>query len=103
MGYPRSHLVIPGIPGTYHCVARCMRRAFLCGDDAVTGRCFDHRKAWLESRLIELAGIFSISVLAYAVMSNHVHVVVHCESMLDKAREMGQRWLMVRRVDRCLT
>lgn len=85
MGYPRSHLVVPGEAGTYHCVARCVRRAFLCGEDALTGRCFDHRKAWLEQRLLTLAETFSLSVLAYAVMSNHLHVVVH----VDPARTAG--------------
>ena len=79
MGYPRSQLVVPGTPGTFHCVARCVRRAFLCGDDALSGRSFDHRKDWIEARVIELAGIFSVSVLAYAVMSNHVHVVLHVD------------------------
>jgi REP element-mobilizing transposase RayT len=79
MGYPRSQLVSPGTPGTFHCVSRCVRRAFLCGDDAATGRCFDHRKAWVEARLLELAEVFSISVLAYAVMSNHLHVVLRVD------------------------
>ena len=107
MGYPRSHLVAPGTPGTYHCVARCVRRAFLCGEDAVSGRCFNHRKAWLESRLIELAGIFSISVLAYAVMSNHVHAVLHCDPMLSSSwtdDEVAKRWVQLFpvRVNACI-
>ncbi len=98
MGYPRSSLVVPHTAGTYHCVTRCVRRAFLCGDDPVSGRCFDHRKAWLESRLIELAGIFSISVLAYAVMSNHVHAVLHrnpalCAGWSDE--EVATRWVQL--------
>jgi hypothetical protein len=54
-------------------------RAFICGDDAATGRCFDHRKAWVEARLLELAEVFSISVLAYAVMSNHLQVVLRVD------------------------
>jgi len=79
MGYPRQLLVVPDVAGTFHCVSRCVRRAFLFGDDALTGRNFDHRKQWLEDRLIELADVFSISVLAYAVMSNHLHVVMHAD------------------------
>jgi hypothetical protein len=96
MGYPRSHLVSTSVAGTYHCVSRCVRRAFLCGEDAVSGRCFDHRKAWLEARLIELAGVFSISVLAYAVMSNHVHAVLHCDPALSAGwsdDEVAARWV----------
>lgn len=96
MGYPRSQLVVPGTAGTYHCVARCVRRAFLCGEDALTGRNFDHRKGWVEARLLELAGIFSLSVLAYAVMSNHVHVVLavdpaHAAGWSDD--EVAERWV----------
>jgi len=79
MGYPRQLLVVPDVAGTFHCVSRCVRRAFLCGDDAYSGRNFDHRKQWLEDRLIELADVFSISVLAYSVMSNHLHVVMHVD------------------------
>ena len=76
MGYPRSQLVVPRTAATDHCVARYVRRAFLCDEDALTGRCFDHRKKWIEARLFELAGIFSLLVLAYAVMSDHVHAVL---------------------------
>lgn len=96
MGYPRSQLVVPGAAGSYHCVSRCVRRAFLCGQDPLTGRSFEHRKDWIEARLLELAEVFSISVLAYAVMSNHVHAVLR----LDPSRlaawsdaEVAARWV----------
>lgn len=79
MGYARSLLIDTTQPGTYHCVSRCVRRAYLCGRDAVSGRNFDHRKQWIEDRLLMLAEIFAASVLSYAVMSNHVHVVLRME------------------------
>ena len=34
--YARSHIVPPDEVGVYHCMARCVRRAFLCGVDPLT-------------------------------------------------------------------
>lgn len=96
MTYPRAQLVPPGEPGFYHCISRCVRRAFLCGDDALTGRNFDHRKDWIRDRILVLADCFAVSVYAYAVMSNHFHIVVHVDPGASRewsAREVARRWL----------
>jgi hypothetical protein len=44
MTYARLILMPPGSPGTFHCVLRCVRRAFLCDEDRLTGRSFEHRR-----------------------------------------------------------
>jgi len=96
MTYPRSHLVSDDEPGFYHVVSRCVRRAFLCGKDRFTGRCFEHRRQWIEDRILALAECFSVSVYSYAVMSNHFHVVLHIdpnEVSTWSDEEVAHRWL----------
>jgi REP element-mobilizing transposase RayT len=96
MGYPRCVYVPPGAPGVYHCVSRCVRRAFLCGKDPLTGRSFEHRKRWVEERILELADIFAVAVHAYAVMSNHVHIVIAVNPNVAMAwteEDVARRWL----------
>jgi hypothetical protein len=55
MTYARSQLIPTGSPGTFHCVSRCVRRAFLCGEDRYRGQSFEHRRQWVEDRMQELA------------------------------------------------
>lgn len=96
MTYPRSQLVSEEEPGFYHCVSRCVRRAFLCGRDSLTGRCFEHRRQWIEERIFRLAEHFAVSVFAYAVMSNHFHIVLRNDPQQPwrwSDREVAERWL----------
>jgi REP element-mobilizing transposase RayT len=97
MTYPRSHLVSEEEPGFYHVVSRCVRRAFLCGQDRITGRCFEHRRAWIEGRILELSDAFGVSVYSYSVMSNHFHVVLHVDPTVSATwsdDEVARRWLI---------
>jgi hypothetical protein len=44
----------------YHCICRCVRRAFLCGEDAFSGKSYEHRKGWVLERLRLLQSIFAL-------------------------------------------
>jgi hypothetical protein len=65
--YARRDIVDDDGIGVYHCIPRCVRRAFLCGTDSYTGRDYSHRKAWVLDRLRQLAGLFGVEVCGYAV------------------------------------
>jgi putative transposase len=73
---PRSEVFHPEEIGDYHCISRCVRRAFLCGDDSYSGKNYEHRRAWVRERLGFLVEIFAVDLIAYAVMSNHFHCVI---------------------------
>lgn len=70
----------------YHVVNRCVRRAYLCGVDEISGQSYEHRRGWIEQRMMQLASVFSVDIAAFAVMSNHYHLVVRVD------REKAQAW-----------
>ena len=95
MTRPRATLVSVADTPYYHVIGRCVRRAYLCGEDALTGRSFNHRRQWLLERLQLLTDTFAIDLCAYALMSNHYHLVVRLDVERVKqwsAHEIVTRW-----------
>ncbi len=76
MTLPRKQLVVVEDTPYYHLVSRCVRRSFLCGVDPHSGGDYEHRRQWIEDRIRILASIFAVEICSYAVMSNHIHLVV---------------------------
>ena len=96
MTIARREVVSEGEISIFHCISRCVRRAFLCGEDTYSGRNYEHRKEWIKSRIRELAAGYAMEISAYAIMSNHLHIVLRTrpdwvETWSD--REVAERWL----------
>jgi REP element-mobilizing transposase RayT len=72
----RRDVLADGEIQVVHCINRCVRRAFLCGKDELTGKNYDHRRELIRNRLEFLAGVMGIEVLGYAIMSNHFHTIL---------------------------
>ena len=98
MAIKRSEQIDPDNGGYYHLVSRCVRRAFLCGDDPETGVNYDYRRQWIENRILELANYFAVEVYSYAVMHNHYHLVIYCDPKAPESwsdLEVANKWLKV--------
>lgn len=91
----RKQLVSVDATSYYHCVSRCVRRSYLCGKDAQTGACYEHRRHWIEQKIYELTHVYCIDICAYAIMSNHYHLVVNINkgraTSLSK-HDIVERW-----------
>jgi REP element-mobilizing transposase RayT len=95
MPKPRSQQISLLDTPFYHICSRTVRKAFLCGVDKETGVSFEHRRIWIEKRIFQLTQAFAINICAYAVMHNHLHIVLHVHSEQVKSwstENVLQRW-----------
>lgn len=73
---PRRDIIDENEVGVYHCFNRCVRAESLLKEDLKKGPDYEQRKDWLLGMLTFMAGIFSIDFLKYAVMDNHLHLIL---------------------------
>ena len=95
---PRSKIFDPDQVGVYHCWNRLVRRRSLFGLDRLTGKDYSYRKDWVRDRLRELAGAMAIDVLDYAILDNHLHVVLRNRPDIVSSwsdEEVARRWWFV--------
>ncbi len=76
--------------------------------DPVSGKNFEFRREWIRVRMERLASVFGIDVLTYAILSNHMHLVIRTRPDVVAEwsdEEAAIRWLRVfpgRRLDEYL-
>jgi REP element-mobilizing transposase RayT len=94
----RSEVFRPQEVAILHCTQRCVRRAYLSGVDSVTGTDYSYRKEWIRQRIEKLASVFGIDVLTYAVLSNHLHLVLRTRPDVVATwsdKQVALRWLQI--------
>jgi REP element-mobilizing transposase RayT len=98
MPQPRYRQVSVDDTPYYHCISRCVRRAFLCGEDPFSGFNFEHRRQWIVDRIKLMCSVFAVDLCAYAIMSNHYHIVVRINAEQVKNwtdEEVAHRWMQI--------
>ncbi len=95
MARARNGLIDLSATPYYHVISRCVRRAFLCGEDSYTGKSYHHRRQWVLDRIKLLSSVFAIDIAAYAIMSNHYHLVIKVDrerALSWSQDEVIERW-----------
>lgn len=94
----RGEVFTPDEIATVHVMNRVVRRCFLMGTDAVSGKDYSHRKNWLEEELERVAAYFGIDCLNFSILSNHFHLILRSRPDVVATwddREVARRWLLL--------
>jgi hypothetical protein len=101
MPQPRNRQVSLEDTPYYHCISRCVRRAFLCGKDSHTGFNFEHRRQWIVDRIKLLCGVFSVDLSWFMRCLNEpiarmANAEDHCTGRFWEGRFKSQAlWMLV--------
>jgi REP element-mobilizing transposase RayT len=89
MTMARAQLIDLTVTRWYHCMSRCVRGAFLLGDQE------HNRKEWIDNRIEELTGVFAVAVGGFSVMDNHLHLLLRVDPDVAAGwsdEEVVRRW-----------
>ncbi len=92
MPVARKQIVDPNVTPWYHCISRCVRRAFLRGGGNA------HRKGWIESRLEFLSQVFALNVGAFSAMDNHLHVLLRLDREQAEVKDTKLSFFLPKRL-----
>ncbi len=94
----RNEVLDPSEVELVHAIGRTVRDSYLLGKCPTTGKNYDHRKDWIEAILARWAACFGIDLIAFSLMSTHMHLVLRSRpDVVDTwdDTEVARRWLSV--------
>ena len=94
MGAARSTFVDPTRSMLVATCSRCVERKHLL--------CSPQRQSWISGRLWVLSLLFAVDVVEFAVLENHIHLLLALRPELTWCwtdREVARRWLALRKTD----
>ena len=94
---PRSDIFEPDEVGVYlRCSMQPSPPSVRMG--RITGNDYSYRKDWVRDRFRQLAGAMAMNVLDYAILDNHLHIVLRNRPDIVKTwsdEEVARRWWFV--------
>lgn len=97
----RTHVFDTQNTAAYHYYAHCVRGAWLCGSGHNSSRPLEQRQDWIEARVLDLCESFSVGMFAWAIMDNHLHLVIVVDPQMPQTwtdLDVAHRWCRITQI-----